>query len=103
MTITLNLPEELVASLKSQAEREHVEIDAIAKRGIESVVEKSRNLAPSKPDRVEIKPYDEALLKDFSPEFREWIGGIWKILREGNCPPPTDEQLELEKIRRDLR
>ena len=90
MTITLNLPEELVASLKSQAEREHVEIDAIAKRGIESVVEAKQPQSHSSMDSPLL--YDESLLDHVSPRLRDTLLPIWRALKEANFIPPSDQE-----------
>ena len=81
MTITLDLPDELIARLKETAERNHVNMDVIARDGIEHALFRASSNKPTMRDTRSLEKAHEILRK---------IGFI----------PPTDEEIERLKEER---
>lgn len=84
MTITLNLPDELVVRLKETAERNHVGIDALARDGIEHAITTATSADPVRRDANSLEKVHE-------------------ILRNAGFVPPDDAEVERLKEERILR
>ena len=76
MTLTLELPDELVSSLHAVASKKKIDVNAFAKQEIERGVD--REMAD--------EHFDETRVAHLSPEERETIRRVWQTLREANYP-----------------